>query len=235
LKQTPDSPESLTKPAVIAGLLGAYRGLRMTYGSERRLRRTQRAVRRLLTNREKLWIELAGGSRKGSNGWLIMDMVPGGDLFWDLRRRLPFPDDSVEKIYSSHFLEHLTFTQGQDFLKECLRVLAPGGSISTCVPSAKPYLEAYCSGKPLDRETWIKYEPAWNNTTAIDQVNYIAYMDQVNHIVLKHAAHQYMFDEDNLVKVLEVAGFKNARLRGFDASLDREERDYESIYALADK
>jgi hypothetical protein len=103
------------------------------------------------------------------------------------------------------------------------------------VPSARPYLEAYCSGKPLDHETWIKYEPAWNNTTAIDQVNYIAYMDQVNFIVLKHAAHQYMFDEDNLVKVLEVAGFKNARLREFDASLDREERDYESIYALAEK
>jgi SAM-dependent methyltransferase len=235
LKQTPDFPENLTKPAVIAGLLGAYRGLRMTYGDERRLRRTQRVVRRLLAQGDKLCIELAGGGRKGSNGWLIMDMVPGADLYWDLRRRLPFPDDSVERIYSSHFLEHLTFTQGQNLLKECLRVLAPGGTISTCVPSAKPYLEAYCLGRPLDHDTWIMHEPAWNKTTAIDYVNYIAYMDEVNFIVLKHAAHQYMFDEDNLVKVLEVAGFKNARLREFDATLDLELRDYESIYALAEK
>ena len=235
MKQTPALPAKLTKPAVVAGLLSAYKAFRMTHGDERRLRRTQRAVRRLVAGGDTLCIELAGGSRKGADGWLMMDMVPGCDLYWDLRRRLPFPDGSVQKIYNSHFLEHLTFTQGQHFLKECHRVLAPGGSFSVCVPSAKPYLEAYCQGKPLDHDTWIKYEPAWNNTTAIDVVNYIAYMDEVNFIVLKHAAHQYMFDEENLLKVLEVAGFKNARLREFDGSLDFEWRDYESIYALADK
>jgi SAM-dependent methyltransferase len=228
-------PDKLTKPAALAGLLGAYRGFRMTFGDERRVRHTQRVVRRLVAKGEKLQIELAGGARKGENGWLIMDMVPGCDLYWDLRRRLPFADGSVDKIYHSHFLEHLTFAQGQDFLKECLRVLVPGGTLSTCVPSAKPYLQAYCSGKPLDQETWIKYEPAWNNTTPIDVANYIAYMDEVNFIVLKHAAHQYMFDEENLLKVIEKAGFKSVRLREFDASLDFEWRHYESIYALAEK
>jgi hypothetical protein len=129
LKQKPDLPENLTKPAVIAGLLGAYRGLRMTYGDERRLRRTQREVRRLLTRGDQLWIELAGGGRKGSDGWLIMDMVPGSDFYWDLRRRLPFADDSVDKLYSSHFLEHLTFTQGQDFLKECAQRQTVSGGV----------------------------------------------------------------------------------------------------------
>jgi len=207
----------------------------MTHGDERRLRRTQRAVRRLVTKGQKLWIEVGGGSRKGENGWLVLDMLAGCDLYWDLRRRLPFPDDSVDKIYSSHFLEHLTFRQGQQHLKECLRVMKPGGTFSICVPSAKPYLEAYCSGKPLDHDTWIKHEPAWNDTSAIDVVNYVAYMDEVDFIVLKHAAHQYMFDEDNLLKVLEKAGFKNARLREFDPVVDLEWRDYESVYALAEK
>jgi predicted SAM-dependent methyltransferase len=233
--QTPNYPAKLTRPALVAGLLGAYRGLRMTLGDERRLRRTQKSVRRLVAKGDKLWIEVGGGYRKGSNGWLTIDMVRGCDFYWDLRRRLPFPDDSVEKIYSSHFLEHLTFQQGQSFLKECLRVLVPGGTISTCVPCAKPYLEAYCQGKPLDYNTWIKYEPAWNNTTPIDIVNYIAYMDQLNFIGFDHAAHQYMFDEENLVKVLEAAGFKSARRREFDPSVDFEWRNYESIYALAEK
>ncbi len=235
MEQKPAYPQKLTRPAVIAGLLGAYRGFRMTHGDERRLRGTQRAVRRMVAGGEKLRVEVGGGARKGENGWLILDMSPGCDFYWDLRRRLPFPDGSVEKIYSSHFLEHLTFRQGQQHLKECLRVLEPGGTISVCVPSARPYLEAYCSGKPLDYQTWIKHEPAWNDTSAIDVVNYIAYMDEVNFIVLKHAAHQYMFDEANLVKVLDKAGFKNTRLREFDASLDFEWRDYESIYAVAEK
>jgi predicted SAM-dependent methyltransferase len=235
LKQSPVYPEKLTRPALLAGLLGAYRGFRMTWGDERRLRSTQRVVRGLVAKGEKLWIEVAGGARKGENGWLILDMLRGCDLYWDFRRRLPFPDDSVQKVYSSHFLEHLTFAQGQRHLKECYRSLAPGGTISICVPSARPYLEAYCSKKPLDYQTWIKFEPAWNNTSAIDVVNYIAYMDEVNFIVLKHAAHQYMFDEENVVKVLELAGFKNARLRELDSSVDLEWRDYESVYAIAEK
>ncbi len=235
MKQARIYPEKLTKPACLAGLLGAYRGFRLAFGDERRLRHTQRVVRRLVAKGEKLQIEVAGGARKGENGWLILDMLRGCDLYWDFRRRLPFPDGSVQQIYSSHFLEHLTFAQGQRHLKECHRVLAPGGTLSVCVPSAKPYLEAYCSGKPLDYKTWIKYEPAWNDTTPIDVVNYIAYMDEVDFIVLKHAAHQYLFDEDNLLKVLEHAGFNNVRPREFDPSLDLEWRDYESVYAVAEK
>jgi SAM-dependent methyltransferase len=228
-------PEKLTKPALWAALLGAYRGFRISLGDERRLRHTQRVVRRLTAKGEKLQIEVAGGARKGENGWLVLDMLRGCDLYWDFRRRLPFADGSVERIYSSHFLEHLTFTQGQQHLKECHRVLVPGGTLSVCVPSARPYLEAYCSGKPLDYKTWIKYEPAWNDTTPIDVVNYAAYMDEVNFIVLKHASHQYMFDEENLLKVLEKAGFRNVRPREFDPALDLEWRDYESLYALAEK
>jgi len=37
------------------------------------------------------------------------------------------------------------------------------------------------------------------------------------------------------VKVLTLAGFKNARLREFDPSLDLDWRDYESIYAVGEK
>jgi hypothetical protein len=44
-----------------------------------------------------------------------------------------------------------------------------------------------------------------------------------------------MFDEANLLKVLESAGFRNARPREFDPALDMESRDYESIYAEAEK
>ena len=47
--------------------------------------------------------------------------------------------------------------------------------------------------------------------------------------------HQYMFDEENLIKILKICGFKNASLRKFDPILDRKERDFESIYSLAYK
>jgi hypothetical protein len=47
--------------------------------------------------------------------------------------------------------------------------------------------------------------------------------------------HKYMFDEENLVFILRSKGLKNVRLRQFDSSIDLQVRDFESIYAIAEK
>jgi len=56
----------------------------------------------------------------------------------------------------------------------------------------------------------------------MDQVNYIAYMDQL---------HKYMFDSENLVKTLSLAPFTKVSLRDFDESVDLIifEGDFEDI------
>jgi predicted SAM-dependent methyltransferase len=221
----PDLPE-YTRPPVVAALAAAYKESRLAYAVERTHRRSEKKIRRILAEQDEISVELGGGKRPGGNGWVRLDLVWQCDVYWNLSRGLPFPDSRVKQIYSSHFFEHLTFNQGQAMLKECLRVLVRGGTLSVCVPSARPYLEAYCSGKGMDKEKFITWAPAWNDTTEIDYVNYTAYMD---------GDHQYMFDEENLLAVLSKAGFRNARPREFDPTLDREERDYESIYALAEK
>lgn len=82
------------------------------------------------------------------------------------------------------------------------------------------------SGKYLDPTQYFGYEPAYNHTTRIDYVNYTAYMD---------GEHKYLFDEENLLYILDLAGFKNAHLRQFDPSIYLKERDFESIYAEAEK
>ena len=122
-------------------------------------------------------------------------------------------------------MEHLTYEQGQGFLKECVRVLAPGGIFSVCVPNARIYLEGYINGN-FDMDKFITYKPAFNNTTKIDIVNYHAHMNE---------EHKYMFDEENLVHRLESVGLKNVHIREFDPELDLESRDYESIYAQGTK
>ena len=47
--------------------------------------------------------------------------------------------------------------------------------------------------------------------------------------------HKYMFDEENLLFLLKSKGFRNVHLREFDPDLDLEKRDFESIYAEANK
>ena len=44
-----------------------------------------------------------------------------------------------------------------------------------------------------------------------------------------------MFDEENLIYILKSKGFKNAHIRKFDPNLDLKHRDFESIYAEAEK
>lgn len=186
---------------------------------------SKRKIIRLLNNKEKICLEVGAGYKKGGNGWVTMDVTGSCDIFWDLRKGIPFPNESVAKIYSSHFLEHLTFKEGQNFLDECLRVLIPGGIFSICVPNARIYLEAYLNVE-LDINTFFVYKPAYNNTTKIDYMNYIAYMD---------GHHKYMFDKENLIYILKAKGMKNVRLREFDPNLDRQDKDFESIYAVAEK
>jgi predicted SAM-dependent methyltransferase len=182
-------------------------------------------IRRLLKQRDEISIELGSGDRRGDGEWVTIDLGMRCDLFWDLRKGIPFPDGRIKRIYSSHFFEHLSFSETQHFLQECRRVLAPGGEFLICVPNARIYLEAYVNGKSLNSPPYFEWPPAYNDTTRIDFVNYVAYMD---------GEHKYMFDEENLIFVLESAGFVNVCLREFDPKIDKLERDYESIYAQAE-
>ena len=185
---------------------------------------SKQKIKHILKKGEEICLEM-GADKKGSNGWLTVDLTRNCDIFWDLRRGIPFPNESVSKIYSSHFFEHLTFKEGQILLDECLRVLIFGGTFSICVPNAKIYIEAYLKSE-LDLNRFGKHKPAYNNTTKIDYLNYIAYMD---------GEHKYMFDEENLLYILKAKGMKNVRLREFDPTLDLEKRHLESIYAIAEK
>jgi predicted SAM-dependent methyltransferase len=187
---------------------------------------SRRKVRRLLKEGREILIELGAGNKRGKGGWTTIDMTRNCDIHWDLRRGIPFPDDSIKGIYSSHFFEHLSFDETQKFLDECRRALAPDGRFSICVPNARIYIDAYAKGNVLDPSKFFGYLPAYNRTTRIDYVNYTAYMG---------GEHKYMFDEENIVFILRSKGFRNVRLRDFDSSVDLRERDFESIYAEAQK
>ena len=174
-----------------------------------------------LNKDKKVFLELGSGNKKGKNGWLTIDCRDKCDLFWDLNKGIPFPNESISKIYSSHFFEHLSYKEAQKLLDESLRVLIPGGKFLISVPNAKIYIDAYVKSN-LDKEKFIVWNDAFNNTTKIDYINYIAYMDGV---------HKYMFDEENLLHILKAKGFNDVKLRVFDSQIDLKSRDYESIYA----
>jgi predicted SAM-dependent methyltransferase len=177
-------------------------------------------LRRFLKDNKQVFLDIGPGYEKSKTGWLTIDTTRHCDIYWDVRKGLPLPTASVAKIYSSHFLEHLTYKEGQDFLKECYRVLSPGGEISICVPNAAIYIQAYVNAD-IDKNRFLRFKPAYNKTTKIDYVNYMAYL--AGH-------HKYMFDEENLIYILKEKFFKNVHSRSFDPDRDIKSRDFESIY-----
>jgi predicted SAM-dependent methyltransferase len=57
----------------------------------------------------------------------------------DLTKRLPFEDGSVDAVYSSHFFEHIYYSDAEAILEECHRVLKPGGVLRLALPDGEAW------------------------------------------------------------------------------------------------
>jgi len=61
-------------------------------------------------------------------------------------RKLPYPDSSVEAIYSSHTLEHLYLREADRVIGECVRVLQPGGILRLALPDVELFARELLNG-----------------------------------------------------------------------------------------
>src|SRR5215831_11977164 len=103
------------------------------------LRKHRQGIRqaRNLLGQQHLRLNIGCG-RKVKREWINIDLSPHADITLDLREPLPLPENSCSFIYSEHFLEHLDYPlHAEIFLKECYRVLEPGGVISIGVPDTE--------------------------------------------------------------------------------------------------
>jgi predicted SAM-dependent methyltransferase len=96
-------------------------------------------------------------------GWVNLDLQPQNPSVrrHDATTPLPFGDASFDAVYHSHLLEHLPRDRAAPFLRECWRVLRPGGVLRVVVPDleriARLYLDSLVGAWLGDAEAQRRY------------------------------------------------------------------------------
>ncbi|OGM09370.1 hypothetical protein A2Y68_00155 [Candidatus Woesebacteria bacterium RBG_13_46_13] len=129
-------------------------------------------------------------------------------IIHDVRKRLPFRDNSVVAIYSSHLLEHLYLDDADRLLIDCHRILIKGGILRLMVPDLRKQVLSYL-GETKEEE--IPAADSMMNKmrlrTPTRRSGNIFY--QILLSLQDFHTHKWMYDEDSLRHHLLKAGFKN--------------------------
>lgn len=104
----------------------------------------------------------------------------------NLEYGLPFNDESVDYIYSSHFFEHVFKEDAQKLIKESFRVLKKGGIIRIGVPDLERVVSMYQNGEK-EKALSILYSESKRS---------------------HYSYHRYMYDFDLLYSLMVKGGFE---------------------------
>lgn len=133
-------------------------------------------------------------------GWLNIDADDdGADIKHNLTGGLPFvPDDQIDAIYSEHFLEHISRKAAALLLRDCLRVLRPGGYIRLALPDLDELMRAYHA---RDRH------PEVNESFREELGDVLQTRGELFNIAMRGWSHTYMYNREDIGMMLDRAGF----------------------------
>lgn len=113
---------------------------------------------------------------------------------------LPFDTNSMEMVWGSHFLEHLSRDDATYFLAEAHRVLAPGGKLGLVVPDTREVMRRYVSNS-IDA---VEQVDGWHNVNDLEEVCRVFLYSTI-----QESPHRWSWDLPTLARAMTDAGFTN--------------------------
>ena len=124
------------------------------------------------------------------------------DFKWDLRKPLPFKDNSVDFIFNEHFFEHLTVKEGQKAIKDFYRILKSGGVMRIAMPDLDSIVKNYLNAN------W-KYEQ--KEFFFFFGLNFVQTRAELININFRWWGHKWLYDWEELYRRLKEAGCNNIK------------------------
>jgi len=176
-------------------------------------------------NQTVVRIELGSGPH-GKPGFFHVDAVAVGnvDRQADIRNLDWLTNDSVDELYSAHTVEHISYTEIAEVLKEWNRVLRPGAKIALKMPDLDFLCRAYVESIHSTEETMIALFGGFSDTPGgPDGWEKISGNPQWERNTIRDgeipnpgkctewAAHKAMYTFESFKVRMEAAGFTNVQ------------------------
>ena len=118
------------------------------------------------------------------------------------------PDGSVDAIYVGQVIEHLNpLHEAPQFLRECHRMLKPGGVIRLTTPDLDKILKAYIYGTMSEFSD--EFPEFYEGAAPADQLSYILFGSAGSACTWdNYEGHMHMYNHDSMSRLLLEAGFK---------------------------
>jgi ubiquinone/menaquinone biosynthesis C-methylase UbiE len=150
----------------------------------------------------------------------------------NLRKGIPFGDQTVDAVYHSHMLEHIDRNAVAGFLKEVHRVLKPGGIHRVCVPDLEYLVAAYyeslqrcrsgegVEGHDLFVSDLLEQSVRRESVGLVGQTGFRQFVERklLGDARARGETHQWMYDAYNLSAILAEADFQNIQRKEWNES-----------------
>jgi predicted SAM-dependent methyltransferase len=138
------------------------------------------------------------------DGWFNTDACPIDKrvFYIDASRSLPVDDQTFDYLFSEHLIEHLTYMDALSMLKECHRIVRPGGRIRIATPDIDKIIQLRVTEKSDLQQRYVK----WHIDTFFPEVGVYDDIYVINN-AFSGFGHKFLYDENTLRTFMTKAGF----------------------------
>jgi len=153
---------------------------------------------------KKLKINLGSGHWKFED-WVNVDIDHASkpDVVANLAVDLPFTDGVARLMHTEDFIDQLELAEAAAFLRECHRILTPGGVLRVLTPDMQKLAHLYLHEPDRLKKLWKNFVRV---PLSLDTPG------EIFNIGMRFAGHTFLYDAETFQKLASSCGFEARRV-----------------------